>query len=142
MKRGLFRIVSIVWAACVVSFFGSPSRAGDAPTYVPQKGDKVVIYIHHFKPENFAAAVKLMESEYTAAHTATGQTRHNDFLVNPQSYEVVVVSYFPPGSSVEDWHQSPARLDVRKKLEPMWSEPQKFQKYDLDVVTDISGTVK
>lgn len=134
--------VAIVCAVACAGLFGAAAWAGDAPAYVPQKGDEVVVYTHHFKPEFFAEGVKLAEEGFRDAAKAAGQTRHFDFLLDPNDYELVVVSFFAKGSSADDWHKHKERIDVVKKLETMWSEPQKIHKYEVDGQTNVLGAVK
>lgn len=106
----------------------------DLPTFAA-KGNEVVIYSHHFKPENFAAGLKLVEDGFTAAQAEMGQTRQNYFLVNPSTYHVVVVSFFAKEESVDDWHEFKGRLDILGQLEPMRREPPELERFTLDAVT-------
>ncbi|RBP06510.1 hypothetical protein DFR50_13067 [Roseiarcus fermentans] len=138
--RRIANLAAVVALACVAGVSGGSAQADDAPAYAPQKGDKVVVYTHRFKPETFDAGVRLVETGFTEAQKAAGQTRRNDFLVNPDKSEIVVVSYFAPGSSVEEWHVFLGRLDLLKTLEPMRSEPLKFEVFDLGAVTEVAGT--
>jgi hypothetical protein len=80
-----------------------------------------------------------MPQNLTAAQKAADQTRRNYFLVNPTTYEMVVVSFFAPGSSVDEWHKFSGRLGVLKQLEPMRSEPMKLRRYTVDAVTNVAG---
>ncbi|HMN84456.1 MAG TPA: hypothetical protein PKA74_00490 [Bauldia sp.] len=128
-------IASLVLAASVALGAASASAEDAANAYGPAPGDEVVVYVHRFKPESFEAGLKIVKEGFTAAQASAGQTRKNYILVDPANYEVVLVSYFAPGSSVEDWHKFMGRLDVLKELEPMRSEPLKLQRYTLDSIT-------
>ena len=122
-------------AASLSLLLGGAAAAVVAGEVFPSKGNEVVIYTHHFKPENFAAGLKLVEEGFTDAQTKMGQTRHNYFLVNSAANDVVVVSFFGKDESVEDWHKFIGRLDVLKQLEPMRREPLELERYTVDAIT-------
>ncbi len=126
------RFAALAFSALLLAGIGV-AKAEDA--YVPANGDEVVIYSHHFKAENFEEGLKLVEDGFTAAQAKMGQTRENFFLVNPTTYDVVVISFFGKGGSVDEWHKSMGRLDVLKQLEPMRREPLELQRLTLHSVT-------
>ena len=134
---GLSRFVAVCAFAASVGFAGLPAFA--AETYSPQKGDEVVVYTHKFKAENYEAGLKLVEEAFPAAQAKAGQTRRNYILVNPTDHEVTLISFFAPGSSVEEWHKFMGRLDVLKQLEPMRSEPLKLERFKLESIADVAG---
>ncbi|MEI9901518.1 MAG: hypothetical protein WDN31_16835 [Hyphomicrobium sp.] len=109
------------------------------PSYLPQKGDEVVVYTHKFKAENYAEGMKLIEEGFPAAQAKAGQTRRNYILTDPSNYEVILVSFFAPGSNVDEWHKFVGRSDVLKQLQPMWSEPQRVERFILEGVADVPG---
>jgi hypothetical protein len=125
---------AFVIAAAV--FASAPAvRAEDKAEYKPAKGNDVVIYTHHFKPDTFAAGLKLVEEGFTAAQAKMGQTRKNYFLVNPDTHDVVVVSFFDEGMSVDEWHKFVGRLDVLEQIEPMRREPLEVEPFTVDAIT-------
>lgn len=129
-------LIGALAVAVPLAFSPLPSMAQQpAAAFAPAKGNDVVVYTHRFKPENFEAGVKLVEEGFTAAQAAAGQTRQNYFIVNPDSHEIVVVSFFGPGSDVEEWHKFMGRLDILKTLEPMRSEPLQLKRYTVDAIT-------
>ena len=113
---------------------GSP-MAQDPPAQAPAAGDEVAVYTHRFNAEDFEQGVKLVEEGFTAAQSQMGQTRLNYFLVNPLTYEVVVVSFFGEGESVDDWHKYMGRLDVLERLAPLRREPLALERYQVHAVT-------
>ena len=131
--RSLSRL-TIPFAALIL-FSSGAAIAEDAPSFLPSKGSEVVIYSHHFKAENFEEGLKLVEDGFTAAQLKMGQTRRNYFLVNPSTYDVVVVSFFGENESVNEWHKFMGRLDVLEKLAPMRREPLELERYTLDAIT-------
>jgi hypothetical protein len=138
MRLSLYAAALAVAVSLVVS--DTASRAQEAPVYLSKEGDQVVVYVHHVKAEDFSDAVKLVEDGFTAAQrTAADQTRRNYFLVNPTTYDMVVVSFFAPGSSVDEWHKFTGGLGVIHQLEPMWSEPRTLERYTVDAVTNVAG---
>jgi len=117
----MFAVTAIL--AVVLSVASNPAWAGAATSYQPVKGDKVVVYIHHFKPADYEKGRDLVEGGFAAAISEHGQVRRTFFLENPESQEVMAVSFFHPDSSVEKWHDFQARKDVLEKLAPLRSEP-------------------
>lgn len=115
--------------------FASAAVPAIADEVFPAKGNEVVIYSHHFKPENFAEGLKLVEDGFTNAHLKLGQTRHNYFLVNAETHDVVVVSFFGKDESVDEWHAFVGRSEVLKKLEPMRRSPLELQRFTVDAIT-------
>ncbi len=106
--------------------------AQESSAYVPEEGDEVVVYTHRFNAEDFDEAKKVVEEGFTEAAATMGQVRHNVFIVNPTNYEIVAISFFSKGESVDDWHKFMGRLDVLEKLEPMRREPIVIQRYQVD----------
>lgn len=121
--------VALVWAGLAAA----PAAA--AEDYQPAVGDEVVVYTHRFKPENYDEGLALVRDGFTAAQAEAGQTRRNYFIVNPTTFEVMVISYFAGGSDVDAWHRFMGRLDVLDKLAPMRSEPIEIRRYTLEGIT-------
>jgi len=128
----LLSVAAIILAAAVSA---TGAGAADMPAYAPAPGNEVVVYTHHFKPESFEAGVKLVEEGFTEAQAKLGQTRKNYFLVNPESHDVVVVSFFGEGMDVEEWHAYVGRLDVLKDLDPMRREPLEVERFKVGAIT-------
>jgi hypothetical protein len=114
---------------------GQTAQAQDKKEYVPAATNEVVIYTHRFKPENFEEGLKLVQEGFTAAQAKMGQTRLNYFLADRNSHDVVVVSFFGEGMSVEDWHEFVGRLEVLQKLEPMRRSPLEVERFAVDAIT-------
>lgn len=110
--------------------------AVSADEVFPTKGNEVVIYSHHFKPENFNEGLKLVKEGFTNAQAKMGQTRHNYFLVNPETHDVVVVSFFGKDESVDEWHAFVGRAEVLQKLQPMRRSPMDLERFTVDAITD------
>jgi len=125
-------LAAIVLAAGVSA---GGAEAADTNAYAPAPGNEVVVYTHHFKPETFEAGVKLVEEGFTQAQAKLGQTRKNYFLVDAESHDVVVVSFFGEGMDVEEWHAFVGRLDVLKQLDPMRREPLEVERFKVDAIT-------
>jgi len=128
--------IALLTSAMVVLGAASASFAQDAPSYLPQEGDEVVIYTHKFNAEHFAEATDIVVDEFTGAQAELGQTRRNYFLVNPTTYEVVAVSFFEGDESVDEWHGFMGRLETLDKLEPLRSAPMTLERYQVYRVTD------
>ena len=119
------------------------ATAQDAPAYLPEVGDEVVVYTHTFRPENFEEASTVVAEEFTAAMDELGQQRYTLWIRNPSTYELVAISVFAPGADVDEWQTYSGRLDVLKTLEPMRQEPMVVKRYEAYSVTstdDVPGT--
>ena len=127
--------MSKLWAFGLSLLVVTAAVPAGADEVFPAKGNEVVIYSHHFKPENFAEGLKLIEEGFTSAHAEVGQTRHNYFLVNAETHDVVVVSFFGKDESVEKWHGHVARSKVLKQLEPMRRSPLELERFTVDAIT-------
>ncbi len=90
----------------------------DVPMYQPQEGDEVVIHKSRFNPEGYEAAKRITTEGFGAAMEASGQTRKTCWLADPETREIVGISFFQKGHSVEEWHAHDARQDVLDKLAP------------------------
>ena len=111
--------------------------AGEAPAYLPVRGDAVVVYTHLFNPDDFEEGRMLVEDGFIKAMTDMGEKRRTYFLVGAPNRKVVVVSFFAEGVSVDEWQAFAGRLDVLEKLEPLRSEPLKIERFDLDLVHNV-----
>lgn len=123
------------FGAIVLAVTVSSATAAEMASYSPAPGNEVVVYTHHFKPESFEAGVKLVEEGFTEAQSKLGQTRQNYFLVNSETHDVVVVSFFGEGMDVEEWHSFVGRLDVLKRLDPMRREPLEIERFTVGAIT-------
>lgn len=119
----------------------SPSLCGSAMAQdalpAPQAGDPVVVYVHKFKPADFEAGKKLVIEGFSEAMDTHGEDRLTFFLADQDASEVVVMSIFTDGSSVDEWHDAMARHEVLEKLAPLRRQPlilQELQLEDIHVV--------
>lgn len=100
----------------------------------PQAGDPVVVYTHKFKPADFEAGKKLVIEGFGDAMAEHGEDRLTFFLSDEDASEVIAVSIFPNGASVEKWHDAMARHEVLEKLAPMRRQPLILQEVQLENV--------
>jgi hypothetical protein len=118
-------------AMMAVTAFHQPASAQEATLRAPAVGDPVVVYTHRFKPEDFNAGRNLVIAGFGEAMTKHGGDRLTFFIVDEGANEVVAVSIFPQGASVEDWHQAMSRHEVLDQLEPLRREPLIRQEFRL-----------
>ena len=130
-------IAAAAMSALAIAGLVVPAMAADeaAQPYVPQEGDDVVVYTHVFKPEHFDEAKRIVAEEFTAAMEELGQTRYTLWIENPSTYEVIAVSVFGEGSTVEDWQEYAGRLEVLETLEPMRQAPMVVERFDTYGIT-------
>ena len=112
------------------------SRVHETKPYLPQVGDEVVIYTKRWKAEHLGTANRMHMEGIGEALDSSGQTRRTYWVVDQNSYETVVISFFKKGHNVDDWHSSEARRAMLKKLEPFRRHPQIVRKYQVLLVHD------
>lgn len=108
------------------------ASAQEPPMPVPALGDRVVVYTHKFKPDDFEAGQNLVIEGFGEAMTEHGDDRLTFFLVDEATSEVVTVSLFVNGSSVERWHDAMARHEVLDKLAGLRRQPLILQEFELE----------
>jgi hypothetical protein len=99
---------------------------------MPAPGDRVVVYTHKFNPQDFEAGKELVIEGFGEAMTKHGDDRLTFFLVDEAASDVVVVSLFVNGSSVERWHDAMVRHEVLDKLAGLRRQPLILQEFDLE----------
>lgn len=107
------------------------SFSASAEEYVPKSGDKAVIYLNKFKPDDFAEAKEIMVNGFGQAMSNSGQSRHTYFLENPDNNEILTISFFEEGSDVDQWHDNSGRVAVLKQLAPLRSQPVAISTFEL-----------
>jgi len=123
-------------AALAVGLVAMPVAASaEDKVYEPAPGNAVVVYTHHFKAADFDEGVKIVTRGFTEAQSAFGQTRKNYFLVNPETHDMIVVSFFDADESVDAWHGSSDRHDVLKKLEAVRRAPLEIERFTVEAIT-------
>lgn len=127
----LLNRLSVSVLAAILVLLTQSSVADQSAGYSPQLGDEAVIYTHRFNAQDYEAGKQLVIEGFSAAIVKAGQARHTYFLEDPQSHEIVAVSFFKKGHSVDEWHAHMARLEVLRKLEPMRREPLVLHRYRL-----------
>lgn len=125
--RSIVHLAALMIAATLF-FAPGPCRA---QSYAPQQGDAVVVYVNKFKVEDFDRAKQIMVTGFGKAMTASGQTRHTYWIANPQTREILGISFFQKGHSVDRWHDDEARQSVLNQLEKLQSGPPTKQQYEL-----------
>jgi len=125
--RTLAYLATIAIAAVLMS---SPVPS-QVQRYTPQDGDAVVVYINKFRAEDFDRAKQVMVTGFSKAMTASGQTRHTYWIANPQTREILGISFFQPGHSVDQWHDNDSRQEVLKQLQELRSGPPSKREYEL-----------
>jgi hypothetical protein len=124
---------SILRAATAIFAFTFLFNAGlaNAHDYEPEIVDAVVVYIHKFKADEFNSAKKLIVEGFWKAISASGQTRRSFLIANPETHEIIGISFFEKGHSVDEWHANDARGLVLNQLEPLRSAPLTHQRYEV-----------
>ena len=125
--RSIVHLAALMIAATIF-FAPGPCRA---QSYAPQKGDAVVVYINKFKVENFDQAKQIMVEGFGAAMAGSGQTRHTYWIANTQTREILGISFFRKGNSVDEWHDHDARQKVMNQLQELRSGPPSKREYEL-----------
>ena len=67
---------------------------------------------------------------------SSGQTRRTYFLESPETNEIVVISFFHPESSTEEWMASAEREEVLQRLRSLYREPLEVQQVIVEEVHD------
>ena len=117
-----------VLACAVVLLSNGNVGLAEKHHYYPAVGDEAVVYSHKFKAEFYHAGKDLVVEGFSAAMKASGQVRRTFFLANPGTHEVMAVSFFKAGESVDEWHDFAKRFEVLHKLEPMRRAPLGLQR--------------
>jgi len=125
--RTLVYLATIMIAAIL---FSSPGPS-QVQRYAPQTGDAVVVYVNKFRAEDFDRAKQVMVTGFSKAMTASGQTRHTYWIANPETREILGISFFQPGHSVDQWHDNEGRQNVLNQLAKLRSGPPSKQEYVL-----------
>ncbi|MCB9317242.1 MAG: hypothetical protein H6569_13965 [Lewinellaceae bacterium] len=107
--------------------------ADNTPDYLPEPGDKVMVYNGFFAPGTYDAAVDIVTNDLSEIIENSGQKRRSYHVLNPGLYEVLSLSFFHPTSSVDDWGQNPERQMLADSLGKLAIEPLTEQLYTLDL---------
>ena len=100
-----------------------------AEEYRPEDGDEVVVYTNTFRADSFDTAKRIMVEEYGEAMAMSKQARHTYWIANPETHQIVGISFFDKGHPVDTWHDHDARQAVLEKLEPLRGAPLVQQRY-------------
>ena len=100
-----------------------------AQEYEPSPGDSVVIYTNKFKPDEFQRAREIMVEGFSGAMEASQQTRRTFWMADEKTGEIIGVSFFMKGHSVDEWHDHEARQEVLEQLAPLRSAPLVMQHF-------------
>jgi len=124
MQKLLFRtfVVAVVLVAAGIV---------QAQEYEPTQGDSVVIYTNKFKASEFERAREIMVKGFSGAMEASQQTRRTFWMADEKTGEIIGVSFFKKGHSVDEWHSHEARQGVLEQLAPLRSAPLVMQHYTL-----------
>lgn len=90
---------------------------------LPENGDEVAIYNAKYMPAEFEKAKKIHVEHFGKAMNASGQDRITYFLEDKENNEVIAVSFFKKGNTVDEWHNTEARDEVLEKLKALLKEP-------------------
>lgn len=112
------------------------SQVHETKPYLPQVGDEVVIYTQRWKAEHFETANRMHMEGIGEAIESSGQMRRTYWVVDRNSHETIVISFFKKGHNVDDWHTFEDRRAVLNKLEPLRREQQIVRQYQVLLVHD------
>ncbi len=107
------------------------TTAALAQDYQPQPGDTVVIYTGKYEPEVFERARQIGHEGFSKAISEAGQTRRTFFIASPETNEIIGISFFKKGHSVDEWHDHSARAEVVKQLDALRTGPVVIRRYEL-----------
>ena len=120
-------IATVIVTVAVLFMLG----LGPAQSYEPEAGDDVVIYVNTFNAADFEQAKQIMVEGFGDAMSASGQTRRTYWIVNAETHEIIGISFFQQGHSVDEWHDHDRRQEVLDQLEPLRSAPLAVQHYQV-----------
>jgi hypothetical protein len=123
-----------IFTLVIAGLFIIGALACNDSSYQPDAGDEVVIYTA--KPAGFEEAKKIHVEGFGEAMNASGQNRRTYFLEDEANSEIIAISFFKKGSTMEDWHDHEERDKMLKKLEPLLREPITHE--ELIVIDDHS----
>lgn len=108
----------------------------NTPEYLPEPGDKVILYNGFYAPATYDAAVDIVTNDFPAVIENSGMKRRTYHVLNPGLYEVLSLGFFHPSSSIDDWVQNPERQLLADSLGQLAVEPLTVQQYTLDLAHD------
>jgi hypothetical protein len=129
--RNRLGIVAAGLLMLVASSFSGRAMAQETLS-APKAGDPVVVYTHKFKPADFETGKTLVIEGFGQAMSEHGEDRLTFFLTDEDASEVIAISIFPNGASVEKWRDAMARHEVLEKLEPLRRQPLILQELQLE----------
>jgi heme-degrading monooxygenase HmoA len=132
-KMALF--VILLLTACTAAG-GDQAAADIQPEYLPQTGDQAIIFTHHFNEGDYEEGTRIVIEGFSSAMQSSGQTRRTYFLESPETNEIVVISFFHPESSTEEWMASAEREEVLQRLRSLYREPLEVQQVIVEEVHD------
>jgi hypothetical protein len=112
-----------IFTLVIAGLFIIGALACNDSSYQPDAGDEVVIYAAKYKPAGFEEAKKIHVEGFGEAMNASGQNRRTYFLEDEANSEIIAISFFKEGSTMEDWHDHEERDKMLKKLQPLLREP-------------------
>ena len=113
--------------------------SGDnTPEYLPEPGDKVIVYNGFFAPATYDTAVNIVTNDFPEIVDNSGQKRRSYHVLNPGLYEVLSLSFFHPTSSVDEWAQNPEWQFLADSLAQLAVEPATVQLYTLELAHDAN----
>ena len=95
---------------------------------LPEGGDEVAIYNAKYKPGEFENAKKIHVEGFSKAMEESGQDRITYFLEDKENSEIIAISFFRKGNTVNEWHSTKARDDVLERLKSLLKEPITHEK--------------
>ena len=103
--------------------------SGFAQGYEPVADDDVVVYVNKFNGADFERAKQIMVEGFGGAMSASGQVRRTYWIANPETHEIVGISFFQKDHGVDEWHDHDHRQAVLDQLEPLRSAPLELRHY-------------
>lgn len=108
----------------------------DVEPYLPQANDQAIFFTHKFHSEDYETGKSIVIEKFSHAIETSGQTRRTYFISRPDSFEVVAISFFHPGSSTDTWLNSDERDAVLAQLQPLYREPLQVQQFSAARIHD------
>lgn len=106
------------------------------PEYLPEPGDKVVVYNGFFSQNTYDSAVGITTLDFPELIEKSGLKRRTYHMLNPDLFEVLSVGFFHPSSSIDDWEQNQERQTLADSLANLAIKPPTVGRYTLDLVHD------
>ena len=107
--------------------------ADNTPEYLPEPGDKVVVYNGFYTQGTYDIAVGIVTNDFTEVIENSGFKQRSYFMLNPDLFEVLSLGFIHPSANIDDWLQNSEHLMLADSLGNLAIEPLTVGRYTLDL---------